>query len=51
MLMKTKLGAVITEPPGCPNVAGHRVVDMFSRVLITQKKEEVLKSLVRWMVP
>lgn len=44
MQIKTKLGAAIMEPPGCQNVAGHRLVDMFSRVLTTQKKEEVLKS-------
>lgn len=42
MLVKGKLGSAFTEPPGCPNVAGHRLVDMYTRVLTVEKKEEVL---------
>ena len=38
------MGSVFTEPPNYPNVVGFRLVDMFSRVLTTAKKEEVLVS-------
>ena len=44
MSLKVKLGDEFTEPPGCPNVTGHRIVDMFTRVLTTEKKDEVLHS-------
>ena len=44
MSLKCKLGSDFTDPPGCPNVTGHRLVDMFTRVLTVNKKEEVLHS-------
>ncbi len=45
MMLKSKLGGEITEPPNCPNIASHiGLVDMFSRVLTPEKKEEVLLS-------
>ena len=44
MILKYKLGFDFTDPPGCPNVTGHRLVDMFTRVLTVNKKEEVLHS-------
>ena len=44
MLLKGNLGPAITEPPGCPSVSGHRLVDMFTRVLSSEKKEDVIHS-------
>ena len=44
MQIKQKMGSGFTEPPNYPNVVGFRLVDMFSRVLTTAKKEEVLAS-------
>ena len=44
MLIKQKLGGGIAEPEGYPNTAGHRLVDMFTRVLTTPKKREVIES-------
>ncbi len=44
MVIKCSLRSYITDPPGCPNVKSHRLVDMFTRVLTVGKKEEVLKS-------
>jgi len=38
------MGISFTEPSGYPNVAGYRLVDMFSRVQTAAKREEVLKS-------
>ena len=44
MSLKEKVRAEFTEPQGCPNVTSHRIVDMFTRVLTTEKKDEVLHS-------
>ena len=44
MLIKQKLGGGVTEPEGYPNIPGHRLVDMFTRVLTTPKKHEVITS-------
>ena len=43
MLLRRKLGPSFTEPAGCPNVTGYRIIDMFTRVL-TEEKKEVLQS-------
>ena len=43
-MLKSKLGDDFTEPPGCLNITGHRLVDMFTRVLTSEKKEEVIRS-------
>lgn len=37
----------MTEPPGCPNVSGYRLIDMFNRALTEGKKEEVLSMFSR----
>ena len=42
--MKTKMGHAFTEPPTYPNAVGFRLVDMFTRVLTSEKKDEVLAS-------
>jgi len=47
MKIKHKLGVDFTDPPGYPNSSQFRLVDMFSRVLTVEKKEEVLKSFSR----
>ena len=47
MLLKHKMGIAFTEPPGYPNLSGYRLVDMFTAVLTTEKKEEVLQSFVK----
>ena len=44
MLMKAKLGLRFTEPPDYPHVSKLRVIDMFTRVLTPDKKEQVLQS-------
>lgn len=44
LMLKSKLGGDFTEPPGCLNITGHRLVDMFTRVLTPEKKEEVIHS-------
>ena len=44
MAIKRKIGEGLTEPPGYPNLSGYRVIDMFTRVLTTTKKEEVMAS-------
>ena len=44
MAVKRKIGECFTEPPGYPNLSGYRVMDMFTRVLTTTKKEEVMAS-------
>ena len=47
MLLKHKMGDGFTEPPGYPNLSGFRLVDMFTAVLTTEKKEEVLESFAK----
>ena len=42
MQLKQKLGFGFTEPPAYPNVVGFRLVDMYTRVLTADKKDEVL---------
>ncbi len=37
------MGEDFTEPPVYPNLVNFRLVDMFTKVLTTSKKEEVLK--------
>ncbi len=44
-VLQHKLGSEITAPPGYPNISQYRRVEMFSRVLTTEKKEQVLSSL------
>ena len=44
MHLKRVMGSGFTDPEGSPNLAGFRLVDMFSRVLTNEKKDEVLKS-------
>ena len=47
MLLKRRMGTAFTEPQCSPNLAGFRLVDMFSRVLTNEKKDEVLQSFSR----
>lgn len=44
MLIKKEMAASFTEPSGYPNTSKYRLVDMYTRVSTTEKKEEVLKS-------
>ena len=46
-LLKKSLGPEFTHPPGYPNLKDYRLVDMFSKVETTDKKEEVLKSFAK----
>ena len=41
LMLKKKLDREIMEPPGCPNVAGHRLVDTFTKVLTAEKKRRL----------
>ena len=45
--MKHKTGEEFTEPPGYPNLSGFQLIELFTAVLTTEKKEEVLQSFVR----
>ena len=42
--LRRGLGPDIMDPPGCPSLKDHRLVDMFTRVASNAKKEEVIKS-------
>ena len=42
LAIKGKIGDGCTEPPGYPNLAQYRIIDMFTRVLTSDKKEEVI---------
>ena len=44
LMLQHKLGSAFTEPPGYPNVSQFRMVEMYSRVLTNEKKEQVLSS-------
>ena len=44
MQLKHKMGSAFTDPPAYPNVAEFRLVDMYTRVLTSEKKDEVLAS-------
>ena len=44
---KHKMGAAFTEPPGYPNLSGFRLVEMFTAILTSEKKEEVLQSFLK----
>ena len=44
MMLKRAMGVGFMEPPGYPYLSGHRLVDMFTRVLTLDKKEELVKS-------
>ena len=47
MVLKRKMGSELTEPPGCPNVSGYHLIDVFNRALTEGKKEEVLSMFGR----
>lgn len=42
MALKRKLGDFFTDPPGYPNLSNYRLIDMFSAVLTSEKKDDVL---------
>lgn len=42
MAIKNKIGTGLTEPPGYPNISRYRIIDFFTSVLTTDKKEEVI---------
>ena len=43
-LLQRKIGANFTDPPGYPNISQFRQVEMFTRVLTTSKKQQILSS-------
>ena len=43
-LLKTKMAAEFTESVGYPNLSGYRLVEMYTRILPVEKKDEVLIS-------
>lgn len=43
-LLKSKMGLEFTEPVGYPNLSGYRMIEMYTRVLPPEKKDEVLHS-------
>ena len=47
LMVRHKLGSVFTEPPGYPDVSQFRMVEMYSRVLTTEKREQVLSSFTK----
>ena len=42
--LRSKLGLETTDPPGCPSVADHRLVGVFTRMSTNAKKDEVNQS-------
>ena len=44
-LLKSKLGENFTKPIGYPNLSGYRLIEMYTRVLPSEKKDEVLHML------
>ena len=47
LMVRHKLGSVFTEPPGYPDVSQFRMVEMYSRVLTSEKREQVLSSFTK----
>ena len=47
IVLKRKMGSEMTKPPGCPNVSGYHLIDMFNRALTERKKKEVLSMFGR----
>ena len=45
--LRYKLGGSITDPPGYPNIAEYRRVEMYHRILPTEKKEQILTTFSR----
>ena len=43
-LLKSKMGHNFTEPIGYPNLSGYRLIEMYTRLLPSEKKDEVLYS-------
>ena len=43
-LLEHKLGSAITKPPGFLNVSKYRSVEMYNRIMTTEKKEQVLSN-------
>ena len=43
-LLKRKMGHEFTEPVGYPNLSGYRLVEMYTRILPVEKKDEILGS-------
>ena len=43
-LLKSKMGLGFTEPIGYPNLSAYRLIEMYTRVLPPEKKDEVLHS-------
>ena len=43
-LVKSKMGINFTEPAGYPNLSAYRLIEMYTRVLPPEKKDEVLQS-------
>ena len=43
-ILEHKLGGAITFPPDYPNLSQYRRIEMYSRVLTTEKKEQILST-------
>ena len=43
-ILEHKLGSAITFPPDYPNLSQYRRIEMYSRVLTTEKKEQILST-------
>lgn len=43
-ILAHKLGSALTNPPGCPNISRYRRVEMFSRIMTPEKKDQVLSD-------
>ena len=43
-LLKTKMAGEFTEPVGYPNLSGYRLIEMYTRILPVEKKDEILSS-------
>ena len=43
-ILKSKMGSNFTEPVGYPNLTAYRLVEMYTRVLPAEKKDQVLQT-------
>ena len=47
LMLRHKLGSAFSEPPGYQDVSQFRMVEMYSRVLTSEKREQVLSSFTK----
>ena len=46
LMIQSKMGSNFTEPPGYPDHAKFRLAEMYSRVAMNEKKEQILSTFL-----